>query len=411
MSTPSNMTSPSAIPLPGKSVTADALPRLVTALCLLTLFLLPWCWFPPFPWLHEHGQWSDVVFALTALAWACERLCARQWPVWRGADAALAVYLALAALSWALVTKDKTAGALKLLGMAELCALALITADLCARPGVMVMLVRVTVATTLLTCLAAWLGLALFYAGWDTRLTGTYGDLMASAWYARVQAGTYHPNLLANFCIYALAVTGQRENALPAWWRRVSLAALCVTVLLTFSRGILGFGLALLLQNARTANIKKLAGAYAAVCFVLLICMTMWNLSLNPARPLAASIGDSSDSVRWQTMTSAWQTFVAHPWLGTGPATVAGHGKQQPMDAHMTPLNIAATLGAPALAAFAAVFVLLWRGRRRPLNMALWGGLAGVALDAVASDVEDFRHVWALIGMLLADSGQEPGKR
>ena len=74
-----------------------------------------------------------------------------------------------------------------------------------------------------------------------------------------------------------------------------------------------------------------------------------------------------------------------------------------PFDAHMTPLNIAATLGLPALAAFVAIPCLLWRARRRPTNLVLWGALAGIGLDGLAQDVEDFRHVWVLFGLAAAD--------
>ena len=49
-------------------------------------------------------------------------------------------------------------------------------------------------------------GLALFYAGVETPLVGGYGDLLPSRSYARVQAGLYHPNLLARYCIFAAAV-------------------------------------------------------------------------------------------------------------------------------------------------------------------------------------------------------------
>src|SRR5438046_164807 len=52
----------------------------VTSLYLLTLILLPWSWFPPFPWLHEHAQWSDAVFAVTTAFWLIERWQHRPWP-------------------------------------------------------------------------------------------------------------------------------------------------------------------------------------------------------------------------------------------------------------------------------------------------------------------------------------------
>ena len=39
-----------------KSLTRSTLDRAVLVLYLTSLALLPWAWFPPFPWLHEHAQ-------------------------------------------------------------------------------------------------------------------------------------------------------------------------------------------------------------------------------------------------------------------------------------------------------------------------------------------------------------------
>src|SRR5205085_4727028 len=103
-------------------------------------------------------------------------------------------------------------------------------------------------------------------------------------------------------------------------------------------------------------------------------------------------------------VVSSWHTVMAHPLWGSGlnthPARSAGG---QPADTDLTPLNVAATLGLPALAAFTAMLVFLWRARGQPLDRATWGGLAGMAVDSLATDVEDFRHLWILLG--LADAG------
>jgi hypothetical protein len=373
--------------------------RLVISLYLSTLALLPWCWFPPFPWLHEHAQWSDAVFAVTALLWAGERWLNGAWPRWRWWHAAIAAYLAAAALSWLWAAPERTASAWKLLGMVELCTLAVITADLSARPGVTRVMGRVIALTSIATALAALLGLLLFYAGIPTKLVGTYGDLTPSPWYARVQAGTYQPNLLASFCIFAAAVLAQRETQLPSWLRRVAQVALWLTVLLTCSRGILAFGLAALLRTARTRRQRLLLGSYAVACLAVLAALTVWHISLDPTSPLAASLRPDEPSSRWQALTSSLVTLAAHPWLGSGPGTSPGRYHGAPFDAHLTPLNIAATLGLPALLAFVALPMLLWWQRERPTNLAIWSGLAGLGLDALGQDSEDFRHLWVLLGL------------
>jgi len=381
--------------------------RIVLGLYLLSLALLPWTWFPPFPWLHQHAQWSDAVFASAAVAWLIERWRLGSWPRFQPSHAALGLYFLFALLSLLFAAPKPLAGIGKLVGVAELCALALITSDIASRPGVSERMARVIAITSLITAAAAITGLLLFYAGVSTRLVGTYGDLRASDWYARVQAGTYHPNLLASFCIFAASITARREGALPSWLRRTTLAALAITVLLTFSRGVLGFGLAFLISNARTALRCRLAFVCATVFGSILIVLTIGSLSINPARPLEAHF-ETADSSRRQAATSSLTTLVNHPIFGGGLGTHPAEYQGRPFDSHCTPLNIAATLGLPALISFSFLISSCLRRRARPTDLALWGGLAGLALDGLAQDIEDFRHVWVMVGLAAADSSRVP---
>ena len=146
--------------------TIPASPRRLSHI-LLTLYLgalalLPWSWFPPFPWLHKHAQWSDLVFAAAAVAWIAEKLWAQEWPAPRRTHVALGLYFAFAVLSFLLTTTDWSSGATKLLGIGELCMLAVITSDLALRPGVMPVMGRVIAITSLLTAAAGLAGIVLF---------------------------------------------------------------------------------------------------------------------------------------------------------------------------------------------------------------------------------------------------------
>ena len=100
-----------------------------------------------------------------------------------------------------------------------------------------------------------------------------------------------------------------------------------------------------------------------------------------------------------QAASTAIAALVRHPLFGTGLGTSPGQYRGVPFDAHCTPVNIAATLGLPALIAFSFIIASLWRRRTRPTDLAAWGGMAGLALDGLAQDVEDFRHVWVMIGL------------
>jgi hypothetical protein len=319
------------------------------------------------------------------------------------AHAGLALYLFLATTSLLFASPHPRAGALKLLGVAELCVLAFISSDLASRPDISRKITRVVAITSLLTAGAAVTGLLLFYAGIGSRLIGIYGELQPSPWYARVQAGTYNPNLLASFCIFAATVVARRDGELPLWFRRITLATLWITVCLTFSRGILGFLLAALIRGAVTPRRRAAAGAGALAILCLTLALTVWKPSVNPAHPFDTRLENVASS-RFQAASSSFKTLVSHPIFGSGLGTSPGKYRGLPFDAHLTPLNIAATLGLPALMSIAFLIGSLWRARGRPTDLAIWGGLAGLAVDGLSQDIEEFRHVWVLMGLAGADA-------
>lgn len=378
------------------------LSRLTVALTLATLALLPWSWFPPFPWLHVHAQWSDALFAAAALCWLLDRWQPGGRPTWprlRPAHLAMASYLGWAALSFCFAAPVRPPGAGKLLGMAELVALAVVTAELAGRPGVLARMARVVAWNSLAIAAAAAVGLALFYRGIPTLLIGTFGDLPAAPWYARVQAGMTHPNLLASYGLFAAALIAHEEAELPPALRRAALAATALTVLLTFSRAVLGFILGAVIRAVRTPRQRLAALLLAAASAAVILALSFRNLQLDPARPLPVRMVADPPASRREGFASAWRTLARHPRWGSGPGSSPGARWGAPFDAHCTPLNVAATLGLPALGALVALMVMLWRGRDRPTDRATWSGLAGLGLDALASDVEDFRHLWVLIGL------------
>jgi hypothetical protein len=156
-------------------------------LYLASLALLPWSWFPPFPWLHEHAQWSDVLLALAAGAWVLERARAGSWPRLGAHHAAMAGYCAWAAVSHMVAGFEPRAGSFKLLGMASLAVLALLTEDAASRPGGLPAIARTLAWTSLAAGLAALTGVALDQAGVATPLVSHTGDLEPGN-YARAPA-------------------------------------------------------------------------------------------------------------------------------------------------------------------------------------------------------------------------------
>jgi hypothetical protein len=142
------------------------------------------------------------------------------------------------------------------------------------------------------------------------------------------------------------------------------------------------------------------------VFLLLIVSATFWKPNLDPTHPFDIRV-EQVASTRFQAATSSLISLATHPVFGTGLSTHPGVARGLPFDAHLTPVNIAGTLGLPALIAFAFLIATLWMRRSRPTDLAIWGGLAGLALDGLAQDVEDFRHVWVMIGVTDAKSRED----
>jgi hypothetical protein len=377
--------------------------RLARWLYLATLAVLPWGALVPFPWLHENARWTDALFALAALAWGAGLLAARRLPRFRPVHAGLGLYLGWAAVSLLVASPRPAPGPAKLLGVAMLVALFAVTSEMMGRPGMPAAVGRTLAATSILTAAAAAAGVLLSFSGRITPLVGTCGDLLPGP-LSRAQAGFPHPNMLASWCVFASGALAREDAGLSRAWRRVGQASLAVTTLLTTSRAILAFALSTAIRHATTPLRRRLAGALGAVLVLVMVGLTVTNATFYPLRPWDVRVLPGL-SPRLEAVTTSFETLERHPLLGTGPGTTPGRRGRLPFDAHLTPLNVAATLGLPALAGLGFAVGALWRGRARPTDLATWGMLAGLGLDGLGQDVEDFRHVWLALG--LADDGRD----
>ena len=137
-----------------------------------------------------------------------------------------------------------------------------------------------------------------------------------------------------------------------------------------------------------------MAGAILAIA-----ALTVGRLHLDPTRPETITYEVPDPHNRAESFVASVETLGDNPIVGEGPGVLVGENRGQPFRAHLTPLNIAATTGLPALAAFSFLTLTLWRCRRRPTPTATWSGLAGLGIDALGQDVEHFRHVWVLLGL------------
>jgi hypothetical protein len=173
--------------------------------------------------------------------------------------------------------------------------------------------------------------------------------------------------------------------------------ALAMTVVLAVSRGVLAFALAIVIATASTPARKKLALAATVVCVAV---YAMLSFTVDPL-----GVGVSHAKIFRADLTRAsLRTVASHPVFGVGPETDPGLNKGTRARAHLTPVNVAGQLGVPGLLAFLALLVLLWRERPRPTDWFLWAGMAALLLDGLANDIEYFRHLWVLFGLVAACS-------
>ncbi len=377
------------------------------ALYLIALAALGLRWLSPLTFLSERAIWSDLLIAASALVWAVGQIRSGRRLEFRTFHVALGLFAFTAVLSSSFAV-DRGEAATELVLILELITLAVLTSEFASDPARVRAIVLVIAAVSIYSAALAAVGLALFYADVHTSLLGAYGEqFIASDAYARVQAGFFSPPLLASYCIFASAVLARDDVVIPRKLRLAAQVALAALVISTLSRGIIGFAAALAIRagyrhrHSRPARIAATAFVVAAIA--LMVGLTAGRLHLDPTRPSTITYEVPDPHNRREAFSTSLDTLAEHPFVGTGPGSLAGENRGVPFRAHLTPLNIAATMGLPALAAATFLIVTLWRNRRRPTPIATWSGLAGLGIDAMAQDVEHFRHVWVMIGLADAD--------
>jgi hypothetical protein len=381
------------------------------ALYLAALASLGFKWASPLSSFYGNAVWSDVFVAASAAVWLVDRGRRRALPAIRTFHVALVLYLAAGALSLAFAANQEL-GAKTVLLMVELCVLALLTSEFASQPDRLRMIVWTIVFLSLYTAALAAVGLGLFYAGVNTSLLGAYGEqFIPSGDYARVAAGFETPPLLGSFCIFASAIAAREDASLPPRIRRLTQVALALLVVMTLARAAIAFAAALAIRagyrhrHSRRARIA--AVAFVAISLASIAALTAGRLHLDPSRPSTATYTVPDPHNRREALATSLDTLGDHPIVGEGPGALAGENRGQPFRAHLTPLNIAATMGLPALAAMTFLIATLWRNRRRPTPVATWSGISGLAIDGLTHDVDHFRHVWLMIGLADAERRRE----
>jgi O-Antigen ligase len=377
-------------------------------------------WLSPLSELSERAIWSDLLIAASAGGLLVAAVRSGSVPRVRTFHVGLGLYV-LAAVVSAAYAADQELAFENVLLVVELAILAVLTSVFASDSRRLPAIGWTICFVSLYTAVLAAVGLALFYAGTNTSLVWDYGTptevipgvydlgegLIPSDNDPHVQAGFYSAPLLGSFCIFASAVLARGDIRLPRGWRLVAQLALAALVVASLSRAAIGFAVALLIRAAyrhrHSPRVRVAAAVGVVACLVIVTALSVGRLHLDPTRPETISYEVPDPHGRRELLATSLDTLREHPVVGAGPGSLTGNNFGVPKRAHMTLLNIAATMGLPALAAFIFLIATLWRNRRRPTPVATWSGMAGLGVDALGQDAEHFRHVWAMIGLADAD--------
>jgi len=247
--------------------------------------------------------------------------------------------------------------------------------------------------------------------------------------YPRLEATFEYPAMLCNYLTVSLGIlfVSRRLGWVGPVFFHCLLAGIAVTAAFSLTPGLGGIFLLigtwlffdLRHQRPTAAAAALMVGGGAALAFVLAATVTPMIHSTAPFLVEVAGLQHSlAPSVRVMTWIAAGQSVLDHPLFGSGVGVeaiavtyVAPSGITHVLtDAHNVFLNIAMHYGLAGLGVIALVIAQVVRSIR-PLDLhdgrlvRVGLGLAWLnafAFQGLTGSYEDARHLWVLLGLLLA---------
>lgn len=344
----------------------------------------------------------------------------------------LALYAAGLTLS-AIFSAGPRVSFIKLAGEIYLIGLAVLTVNVVRGEAMLRKVTLLWLAASGICALISVLAIVFFYLGTSNFITEIalhqFGSLPPGN-YPRVQGTFLYPSLLCNYMTVGLMLLfAAREMG---WLGRLLfgllLAAFAITIAFTLTPGIGGvllagglwYGIVYREQGrASLANLSIAGGLLAALVFLAVSTFTVIPSSTSPWSLHIAGF-QIDPSQRLLTWSDSLQTFAAHPIFGKGIGLAVADvyfmppsGQMQLLtDAHNTLLNIAAQAGILALIPLVLICIELAR-RALPFDLAGENTLRaalGIAFvsaflfQGLVGSFEDSRHLWVLIGLVIAAS-------
>ena len=378
---------------------------------------------------------TDLLFLVTMALWAAALVTRQARLRLHPAFLLLGLYFAALALS-AIFSVDRQTSAFKLLTQIYLLMLPVLAFNL------------IRTLDDLKRAFAWWLAAAvavgaygvatvlLFpFFGYHSFLSGPlhhFGTL-PPGFYPRIELTFEYPAMLANYLGVSLMFVLVAERL--RWLGRTQAIA-CSTVILVSALFALtpGFGgvVAMLglwiwyCQRETSPGLARLALAGVSGVTILEVLVAAVTPVLHPTAPFLIHVPGLAKpiapAVRLMVWMAAARTFLASPIVGHGigvdPVSVPFQSPEETMaypvtDAHNLILSIAAQCGIVGVAALVAIVWFVIRQARaaatprppEPLLFALsiaW--LSGFVIEGLVGSFEDARHLWILLGFILAVS-------
>lgn len=335
---------------------------------------------------------ADLIFPVLLLASAARVAWCRDWK--RSLDGFSLTLLLLypAAVLLPHLRENSLQAVLKLL---YLVGIALVVRTYATNPARRLQLCRLLFISAVLAALSGLAGGLSFYCGLSDHLSNPllskYGSMPVGP-YPRVNGLFANANMLCNFLLMGVFFAWEMDSTQKS--RTPALLVLLVCALFTFSPGLgaIAWG-----WGYRERGWRKRFGYFVALLIVLINLFSFTALTDGSVKP-------STRVLCWGATLESWSQ---RPLLGQGVdrdlvriLDVTPSQTQVQTDPHNSVLSVLGHSGLIGLVSFLLLTLPILRGRYTPLKGMFF---AGMFLQGLFGSFEECRHLWVLIGALLAE--------
>lgn len=377
---------------------------------------------------------TELLFVLTVIAFGFVRIvgnCQFTFdPIYKYFAA-----FALAMLLSAVFSVQSGLSIMKLAGVFYLIGLTILTINIVGSKKLLKVSIHVWIAASTIVCIVGVITVALFYVDrtspWHSLFLHHYGSLPVGN-YPRIQSTFVYPAMLCNYLTVGILMilAAIKLGWIKMYFGVTVLALHGIAALFTLTPGLGGlifsvatwFGLSLVRNKQYFAGRTILfVGTSAFFAFLAFSAFSIWPIATSPFTFdfFGTRIDPTQRLLAWRDSIGM---FLEHPLfgkgIGLGVAAVrfqAPSGQMQFLtDAHNTFLSVAAQAGVLGLIALIGLIVSVIRRGSQMLDTSTDLGtvrtalvlafVSGFILQGFVGSFEDARHLWVLIGLIIAVS-------